>query len=303
MRRLALAALIGLAGGAGLEAMAKSISWAELVARPRPSGAIRIAYGADPLQFADLWLPANGRAKGMVVMIHGGCWQTKVAKADLMDWAAADLARRGLAVWNIEYRGVDMPGGGYPGTFLDVAAAADALPAAARAHGLPMDRVVAVGHSAGGHLALWLAARPGLPAGSPLRTGGGPALVPAHVVSLGGLPDLEAARVEAAGPCGANTVDRLVDRPGVRGSARFADTAVPPLGPLGVPQTLVNGEEDSVAPPATAARYATRMRQRGDDVQLVTAPGQGHFDEIAPGQPAWEQAAARIVAAAMVNPS
>jgi acetyl esterase/lipase len=86
-----------------------------------------------------------------------------------MNWIADDLRRRGYAVWNIDYRGVDRTGGGYPGTFLDATAAADALETYADQFQLDLDRLVAVGHSAGGHLALWLAGRPRLPAGSPLR--------------------------------------------------------------------------------------------------------------------------------------
>jgi acetyl esterase/lipase len=238
-----------------------------------------------------LWLPKGAGPHPVVVMVHGGCWQTKVAKADLMDWAAADLARRGIAVWNIEYRGVEVAGGGYPGTFRDVAAAADTLRTVAAAHGLRLDRVTAAGHSAGGHLALWLAARAQLPAGSPLAS-----LNPlpiAHVVSLGGLPDLAAARTEAAHACGTNTVDRLVERVRVRGAARYADTSLPPLVAR-VGQTLVNGADDTVAPPAVAARYAMAMRAQGVAVETIVSPGQGHFDEIAPGQPAWE-AAAKVI--------
>src|SRR3546814_2715085 len=88
-----------------------------------------------------------------------------------MNWIADDLRKRGIAVWNIDYRGVDRPGGGYPGTFLDAAAAADALAANASRYNLDTSPLVATGHSAGGHLALWLAGRPRLPEDSPLRNG------------------------------------------------------------------------------------------------------------------------------------
>lgn len=266
-------------------ASAQSVTWQELTARPRPTGAIRIAYGADPLQHGDLWLPAGKGTHPVVLMVHGGCWQTRVAKADLMDWAAHDLAGRGFAVWNIEYRGVDMPGGGYPGTFRDVAAAADKLREIAREHQLKLDRVVAVGHSAGGHLALWLSARRNLPAASPLRAADPLAI--AHVVSLGGLPDLAAARTEAAHACGADTVDRLV------GKAGYADTSLPPLITR-VPQTLINGSQDTVAPPATAARYVAQVYEEGAGAAAIVIPEEGHFDEIAPGQKAWEAAVTAI---------
>ena len=170
--------------------------WPDLLERPRPRPSATIRYGADPLQVADLWLPAGAGPHPVVLMVHGGCWQTGIADRTIMNWIADDLRRRGIAVWNIDYRGVDRPGGGYPGTFEDAAAAADAIRGHAGDYNLDLSRVVATGHSAGGHLALWLAARRRLPEGSPLRT---PDPLPIHeVISLGGLPDLEEASRSAA---------------------------------------------------------------------------------------------------------
>src|SRR3546814_15180292 len=124
-----------------------------------------------------------------------------------MNWIADDLRKRGIAVWNIDYRGVDRPGGGYPGTFLDAAAAADALAANASRYNLDTSPLVATGHSAGGHLALWLAGRPRLPEDSPLRNGS-PIKIDA-VVSLGALPDpVDAARPPGDG-CSPDIVDTL----------------------------------------------------------------------------------------------
>src|SRR3546814_9219193 len=118
-----------------------------------------------------VWRPAGAGPFKTVLMVHGGCWQTAVADRSLMDWIAADLRDAGYAVWNIDYRGVDRDGGGYPGTFLDAARAADALRDHAGRFGLNTRRIVAVGHSAGAHLALWLTARPKLPETSPLAGG------------------------------------------------------------------------------------------------------------------------------------
>jgi acetyl esterase/lipase len=136
------------------------MTWPDLLERPRPEPTATIAYGEDSLQVADLWLPEGGGLHPVVLMVHGGCWQTEIADRRIMNWIADDLRRRGIAVWNIEYRGVDRPGGGYPGTFVDAAQAADAIRVHAARHRLDLSRLVAVGHSAGGHLALWLAARP-----------------------------------------------------------------------------------------------------------------------------------------------
>ncbi|MDP8994607.1 MAG: alpha/beta hydrolase, partial [Pseudomonadota bacterium] len=146
------------------------MAWPDLTGRPRPEPSATIRYGADSMQVVDLWLPEGEGPHPTVLMVHGGCWQSEVADRRLMDWAADDLRRRGVAVWNIDYRGVDRSGGGYPGTFLDAAAAADELRSHARRYNLDLSRLVAVGHSAGSHLALWLAARPRLPKQSVLRS-------------------------------------------------------------------------------------------------------------------------------------
>ncbi len=187
----------------------------KLVQPPAP-GPI-LAYGADPLQHVELWRPAGKGPFPVVLMLHGGCWQTGVAKADIMHMLAADLVKRGIAVWNVEYRGVDVPGGGYPGTFQDVAAAADLLGREGPKLGLDTRRVVAVGHSAGGHLALWLAGRPKIARTSVLWSAH--PLPIAGVLSQGGLPDLPLAKSDAAEACGADTVDRA-GRPADQGASR-----------------------------------------------------------------------------------
>jgi len=143
------------------------LTWPDLVGRPRPAPDATISYGEDALQQVDVWLPKGAAPFRTVLMVHGGCWTTSIADRTLMNWIADDLRKEGIAVWNIDYRGVDRSGGGYPGTFTDAAAATDALTANAVRFKLDTGRIVALGHSAGGHLALWLAARPKLPARFP----------------------------------------------------------------------------------------------------------------------------------------
>src|SRR5688500_16375366 len=135
------------------------MAWSDLLERPRREPTATISYGEDSMQVVDLWRPDGAGPHPTVLMVHGGCWQTEIADRRIMNWIADDLRKRGIAVWNIDYRGVDRDGGGYPGTFLDAAAAADALRDAAPKYDLAISRLVAIGHSAGGHLALWLAAR------------------------------------------------------------------------------------------------------------------------------------------------
>jgi len=260
---------------------ARLMTWPDLLERPRPAPSATIRYGEDPLQVVDLWLPEGAGPHPVVLMVHGGCWQTGIADRTIMNWIADDLRKRGIAVWNIDYRGVDRPGGGYPGTFQDVAAAADALRAHAAEYRLDAGRVVATGHSAGGHLALWLAGRPRLPRGSPLRTAS--PLPIAEVVSLGGLPDLEEAAREPGSGCGTEVIARI-------SGGRFAETSVPRLAPLGLPQVLINGMQDRIIPTAYAEGYARPMRAAGDDVRVRMLDQTGHVELVAPETAAWAAA-------------
>ena len=294
MFRLALAALLAMTP-AVMTADQPLLTWPDLVGRPRPAPDATIAYGADPLQKADVWLPAGKGPFPTVLMVHGGCWTTSIADRSLMDWIAEDLRKEGIAVWNIDYRGVDRPGGGYPGTFLDAAMASDALAANAGRFNLDTRHIVAVGHSAGGHLALWLAARPKLPGDSPLRTA--QPLPIAHVISLGGLPDLEATAASPDNGCGTEVVAQLVGTPSPARPDVYRDTSVPRLLPIGVPQDLVNGREDLIIPIRLATGYEARARKAGDKAVLHIVPATGHVELVAPGTAAWAETKRLIHAA------
>ena len=100
------------------------LTWPDLLGRPRPAPDAAIPYGDDAFQKVDVWVPIGEGPFPTVLMVHGGCWTTGIADRSLMNWIADDLRKEGIAVWNIDYRGVDRPGGGYPGTFLDAAMAA-----------------------------------------------------------------------------------------------------------------------------------------------------------------------------------
>jgi len=162
LARYAAAALIMIGGRAH-----SPITVAQAMARSTPSLAERIAYGQAPSQFGELWLPAGSGPVPVAMLLHGGCWQSSYGLG-LMDPMAEDLYRQGIAVWNVEYRRLGESGGGYPGTFLDVGQAVDALRNLPQRPSLDLRRLVAIGHSAGGHLALWAAARHRVPQGSAL---------------------------------------------------------------------------------------------------------------------------------------
>jgi acetyl esterase/lipase len=284
MRFFSVVALLVLALGAPLamSTPAPLMTWSDLKAWPLPAPTEVIRLGERPWQVVDLWLPAGEGPHPVVVMVHGGCWQKAIADRTLMNYAAEDLRQRGLAVWNIEYRGVDEPGGGYPGTFQDVAAAADALRTHAAAFHLNTERVVAFGHSAGGHLALWLAARPQLPEDSILRT---PNPLPiAAVVNSGGLADLEASVSVTLPSCLAAIMDDLIGAPR---DHPFADTSPARLLPMRTQQIAVNTARDAIAPPILGRGYTARAQAAGDNATYLEIPNEGHVELIAPGTAAF----------------
>jgi acetyl esterase/lipase len=270
-------------------------------------------YGPRPGQFADLRLPVwsegteNSSAPGaegrpewpVVIFLHGGFWRAAFDRTHTGPLAEA-LASAGFAVCTPEFRRTGQPGGGWPGTFDDVAAAVDALPglvaAAAVAAGGRADlgRVVLAGHSAGGHLALWAAGRGALP-----ETGRWPAVAGAAgvagVVSLAGVCDLAACfRLglggDAAGALMGGGPDRHPDR------YRAAD----PMGllPTGIPGWLVHGSADDRVPAELSILYAERGREAGDLVTCELLAGCGHFEVIDPLSGAWPAVLAAFWAAA-----
>ena len=226
----------------------------------------------------------------VVVFIHGGCWLASLPGVELMAPLADALRKQGIAVWNVEYRRVGHEGGGYPGTFRDVALGVDHLRTLAAAHHLDLSRVVISGHSAGGHLALWAAARPRLPRASPLRGDDEPLAVKA-VVGLAAIPDLEGFSQYGYACGGKKTVDDLIDA-GARGlPAAYADTSVAALLPLQVRQVLVTGVFDHIVSPFVAGQYRTRAAAAGEQVEVVVIPDAGHFEIIAPWTDAWKTVA------------
>jgi acetyl esterase/lipase len=280
---------------------AELMKWPALLSRERPEPDETTAYGPDQMQKVDVWLPGGNGPHPTVLMVHGGCWQSEIADRRIMNWIADDLRKRGIAVWNIDYRGVDRAGGGYPGTFQDVASAADALRKQAPKYRLDIRKVVAVGHSAGGHLALWLAARHSprvtptnllIPRGSPL-----PADDPlpiAAAISLGGLQDLELAATPPGSGCGTEVVEKLVGPPTLNIRHVYADTSIPHLLPLGIRQVLINGMQDRIIPTSFATDYQSKALAAGDKVKVRMIDRTGHVELIAPETAAWAAAVEEI---------
>ncbi len=288
------AALIGM--GPNTVTAAEKLTWASLRARPRPQPTRTVAYGSDPLQYAQLWLPEGPGPYPVVVLIHGGCWTTSIADLTYFNYAAEDLRQRGLAVWSVEYRGVDKPGGGYPGTFQDVSSALQRLVQEAPAANLSLAHLVVAGHSAGGHLALWAAGQHKIAADSVLHTDH-PVPI-AAVVDIAGIPNL---KTDTNTACGAEVIGQLTGAPTVARPDVYADTSPAALLPLGVRQVVIHGVDDITVAPAIGEAYAATASAAGDSVLVVLTPGD-HVDEVAPGEPAWAEVADTIVALADGEP-
>ncbi len=268
---------------------------ADVVRLPSPPPEHRIRYGADPLQFGHLRLPSTPGPHPVVVFLHGGCWlsQYDIGHAGPLEQAIADS---GYAVWSLEYRRVGNAGGGWPGTFRDVAQGADHLRRLASEYELDLNRVIASGHSAGGHLALWLAARSRLPETSelysddPLEIHGVLALAPA--------PDLDG--LHASGVCG-NVIDQLMGGSPEEYPVRYQHASPMHLTPIDVPQILVIGRHDRAWGPVGRAYYERALARRAR-VTLVEAPASGHFEMIVPTTSSWSLVVESLRELAQPNP-
>jgi acetyl esterase/lipase len=238
-------------------------------------------YGPERGQLAELWEPPGTAPQGgwpVGVVVHGGFWRHIYTKR-LMHAVAGDLAGHGVAAWNIEYRRVGgRSGGGWPATFEDVSGAIDHLAQLAATAPLDLARLVAIGHSAGGHLALWAAA-------------GNSSLPVAGVVALAPVADLELAvrtGVGAGAPIAllGGGPDEVPDR--------YAAASPAALLPIGVPQVVVHGTADESVPFAMSERYVAAARDAGDDATLVDLPGVTHMPLIRARSEAWATARSHV---------
>jgi acetyl esterase/lipase len=231
-------------------------------------------YGPHRQNRADLYVPRDGDGPHpVVVLVHGGYWRAMYGKI-VMKPLAADLVRRGYAAWNIEYRRIGRrQGGGYPNTFDDVGAAIDHL-ASVGDERLNMDDVTFLGHSAGGHLALWAASRDG-------------SVEPARVIAQAPITNLVSAGQPAHVLMGGEPRE-VPDR--------YAQCDPMQLLPVGKPLLLVHGADDATIPIQRTREYLAAAAEAGDDVELIEpAPG-GHRSHIDPRSAAWRAAAEWLTA-------
>lgn len=246
----------------------------------------KLFYGQSPQSFGLLRIPNTPEAHPVVMIIHGGCWMSNVADVSNTEPLADALNKMGYATWNIEYRSVDQAGGGYPGTFLDVAQAADYLKQIATTYHLDMKRVVVIGHSAGGQLALWVSARDKLSKHSalyqeaPLQLQG--------AISLGGVPDLSIARQQVVNVCGADAIGKLVGTSGnTLNSTHLAETSPIEMLPTTTQQILIYGADDLVVPEKLGQRYVDAAKEKGQAVRLERVAYAAHHEYNVPNSVVW----------------
>jgi len=239
----------------------------DILSLVRPKADARVSYGTDPNQFVDLRLPKGRGPHPLAINIHGGFWRAKYDLGYAGHMCAA-LTAKGIATANLEYRRVGNPGGGWPGTFADIRTACQVLLQSARQYQFDPGRVIVMGHSAGGQLALCLAAH------EPVKA----------VISLAGVVDLQ--RAYTLHLSNDAVVEFLGGTPAEVGDHyREAD---PMKIAVKAWQWLVHGAADDTVPPAFSRDYVTAKQKVKEDARLVEIAGAGHFDVVDPRSGAWK---------------
>lgn len=260
-----------------------NVSWKEVNSFEKVPYDYMVPYGEEELQFGELRTPLTQDTFPLVIFLHGGCWLSAY-NLDYLSAATGDLVKEGYAVWAPEYRRVGDEGGGYPNTFKDVQASVDFARTLAEIYPLDLEKVVVMGHSAGGHLALWLATQHNLSKKSQLYN---PNPLPLKgIISLAGITDLVA--YDKIGNDCSTAVVELMGGKATEMEARYLKSSPINLVPSNIPTRLIQGEVDNIVPISQGETYVAKAKAAGDDVKAITIKGGGHFDMVSPYSAAWK---------------
>jgi acetyl esterase/lipase len=255
---------------------------------PPPKADYRVKYGAEALNFMDIRIPKRSGLHPVLFVLHGGFWKAEYDSGHMGHLCSA-FTKLGVATCNVEYRRVGHVGGGWPGTFQDLAFALDKLTKIGREYNFDMDRIVVLGHSSGGHLAFWLAGLNKLEMGELCHYNPAPRFSAA--VSLAGILDLwEAWRLRV----GIKMLEKLLGGTPEKFPDRYNRASPAALLPLGIQQLLIHGKRDRVVPYTMSEHYYKLASSLGDDVTLLSPPT-GHFGLIDPYSKVWSSVVASVL--------
>ncbi len=279
IRSLAAALLLATAVPASAQDAAPSAAMSSMerykaLGRATPAPTLTQRYGADDMRIGQLRLPEGTGPFPVAVVIHGGCWSSDFEDLRGTQAVAAALTARGIATWNIEYRMVGNPGGGWPGTFEDVAAGVDYLTVLAETQPLDLSRVTLVGHSAGAHLAAFAASR------AKLGPAWAPRVTPQSVFIIDGPATLPQFVGLDAQVCGRPVIVPLMGGTPAQRPEEYRLASPAAHLPLGVRQYLVQGQFTPFMAP-----YAEAARASGDRVEVLQTDPSDHFVMMTPGTP------------------
>ena len=264
----------------------------DILTRVPPAKGERVQYGTHPLQFAELRFPSGKGPFPLLFVIHGGWWLSAYDLTHIGHFCAK-FTSYGIVTCSLEYRRIGDAGGGWPGTFLDVANAIDYFEARLTSDvRVDIKRAAVIGHSAGGHLALWLGGKHRIPKNSVLYTGQNQRLIAA--ISLAGVTNLPIAWELRLGD---DAVGKLIGGSPDQYPERYAEASPLELLPMGLKQVLIHGRADEVVPISQSKGFAQTAKAAGDEASLVSLDGFGHFELIDPESRAWDAVAHSTLAA------
>ncbi len=245
-----------------------------------------IPYGEHPSQFGQLFIPDNAPAPyPLIILVHGGCWHANFG-LELIQKFAKSFLPEGIAVWSIEYRRLGEYGG-WPNTYLDVANASDYVNVLAESYPIDLDNVISVGHSSGGHLALWIAARSKIATEFPnSEIAIQDPLELKAAVGLAAIPDLGRAKEQKV--C-IDAASNMIGGYPINYPERYQVASAEQLLPLGIPQVIIHGDLDRIVPINYVRPYVRKAKDLGDTIRFIQLQNTRHFDMTITGSPQWDK--------------